>query len=81
MDTWFHVALVYDGETSRLSLYLDGELADEGATEGSLGTPAKNPVRVGTWHKTNQAYEGFVDDVKLYNVPRTPEQIRQSAKR
>ena len=81
MDAWFHVALVYDKETSKLSLYLDGELADEEATKGSLGTPAKNQVRVGTWYKTNQAYEGLIDELKLYNVPRTPEQIRQSAKR
>ena len=80
-DAWVHVALVYDEKSSKLRLYVDGELADEETTTGTLGTPAKNPVRVGTWHRTNQAYKGFIDEVKLYNVPRTSEQIRQSAKR
>jgi hypothetical protein len=67
---WIHAALVYDPGEASLSLYLDGMLADR-----AKGAPSPDmtwrQLRLGTWYKSNQAFRGEIDEVEVYDYPRT----------
>jgi hypothetical protein len=75
---WIHAALVHDPEEASLSLYLDGVLADR-----ARGVPppdmTRRQLRLGTWHKANQAFRGEIDEVEVYDYPRTGAAIAISA--
>jgi hypothetical protein len=78
---WCHVALVYDGGSAVARLYLNGQLVSE---EGNVSLPLQretHALRLGVWSTpANQAFRGNIDEVKLYDYPRTDDQIRRSSK-
>lgn len=77
-NVWTHAATVYDPFEASLTLYVDGEQADK-----AWGVPKPrfnmHRIRFGTWYKANQAFRGYLDDFKLYNYARSPQEIRDSA--
>ena len=73
--TWFHVALAYDRDRSNVSLYVNGELVDVQSNAPLPRAEFVNPFRVGTWYKSNQAFRGWVDEVKIYDYPLSPGEI------
>lgn len=80
MDQWYHATGVYDGET--VKLYLDGELAAEGAAGGPMTVPpdgtAHNTVigaDSGGNNEPAQYSSTKVDDVRLYSQPATDAQV------
>ena len=78
---WHHVAGVLDKDKS-MKLYVDGELAGEGeATNLIKGDPAQ-PMEVGLdgqtavgEYNTQLPFTGLIDEVRLYFLAATPEQI------
>ena len=72
---WAHYAGTYDGEHMRV--YVNGELAAEAEVPGKRISSTDNPVWIGS-----TGYEehtpGLLDDVQIWNVARTREQIRAS---
>lgn len=71
---WTHLAGTYDGE--QLLIYVDGELAGERALDGfSVGT-SDVPLRMGASHDAARHFSGLIDEVRLWNVARTEEDIR-----
>jgi hypothetical protein len=77
---WIHAALVHDPAEASLLVYLDGVLADR-----ARGAPAPEMtwrrLRLGTWHKANQAFRGEIDEVEVYDYPRAAAAIAASAAR
>lgn len=77
---WIHAALVHDPAEASLLVYLDGVLA-----ERTRGAPAPDMtwrrLRLGTWHKANQAFRGEIDEFEVYDYPRTGAAIAASAAR
>jgi len=71
---WYHVAAVKSGATRKL--YVNGK-------EVSLtGTPIdvaanSNGLRIGCYFEMRY-FQGMIDEVRIWNVARTPEQIRES---
>lgn len=80
-NIWRHVAVVHDPSTPKTVLYLDGVMVAASPEAPRLAGVFVNPLRLGTWHKANQAFRGFLDEVTLYDYTRTPEQIRAAAQR
>jgi hypothetical protein len=82
--TWYHAALVYDARANQARLYLDGQLVGDEPTPDGLSKkfPKKLPsgIRIGTWHKANQAYRGYIDDLKLYDYPRSARAIQETVR-
>ncbi len=79
-DVWMHAAIVYASSISKVQLYLDGSLVDEQEdAHPQFRQKFVNPFKVGTWYKKNEAFRGFVDDVKLYNYAKSPEEIATDA--
>ncbi|MFC1649698.1 LamG-like jellyroll fold domain-containing protein [Patescibacteria group bacterium] len=78
-QTWTHVAATFDG--TNVSIYVNGVL-DLGPTAKTVGTlNDAGDLTIG-WKSAadsaepyNSAFEGFIDDVRVYNYPRTASQV------
>lgn len=72
-NQWTHVAVTFDGTTRRH--YINGELASSWNEPGPL--PASTaPVRIGSDVQWEFTPEAAIDEVRLWNVARSTEQIR-----
>ena len=72
---WAHYAATYDGAT--MKVYINGELVAQRAEPGQRITATDNPVLIGTEGHT-LPLPGLIDEVQLWKVARTQEQIRHS---
>ncbi len=66
-NAWSYVALTYDGATLRL--YVNGTLAGTQAKTGAIAT-STNPLQIGGDSLYGQFFQGLIDEVRIYNVPR-----------
>jgi hypothetical protein len=70
-DTWYHFAVTYDGDKTRI--YLDGsrELElDDARNKGDI-TPSNNPLRIGNRISGGGSYfQGQMDDIRISNSAR-----------
>lgn len=73
---WHYIAGVYDGTTS--FVYVDGVLDTSAAKTNSLGAPAEN-LEIGRSYNETRWFNGLIDEVRLSNTARTPEEIKQNA--
>ena len=72
---WVHYAATYDG--AHMRVFVNGELAAEELVAGKRINSTANPVWIGaSGYRDHTA--ALIDDVQIWNVARTPEQIRQS---
>ena len=72
-DQWYHVAGVKQGTT--LTLYINGQQV---ATDNITGEPVHNqqPIVIGESPGfPGRAWDGFIDEVRIWNVARTPQEI------
>ena len=73
VDTWHHLAMVYDG--SEIRIYLDGELDGEVARKGDIN---ENEASVWIGKKANELIwlDGTLDELRILNVAISQEQIQ-----
>jgi hypothetical protein len=72
---WIHIAAVTDGTTRRH--YINGDLVFEGA-ETAPRSVSTRPLRIGSDLNWDFMAEGGIDDLRIWKVARTQEQIRQT---
>jgi hypothetical protein len=74
LDTWHHLAMVYDGDEVRI--YLDGELDGEVARKGDIN---QNDASVWIGKKANENIwlDGILDELRILNIAITEEQIQE----
>jgi hypothetical protein len=72
-DTWYFFALTYDGTT--LILYINAEEEASDTLSGTLQF-VDEPFRIGE-NPTGTDLDGKIDEVVLYDVPLTVDEIRQ----
>ena len=74
VDTWHHLAMVYDGKEIRI--YLDGELDGEVARKGDIN---KNDASVWIGKKAIESVwlDGTLDELRILNIAITQEQIQK----
>jgi glucose/arabinose dehydrogenase len=67
LNTWYHVAGVYDAAGQSLHIYLNGVL-DDGVLSGTVGTSQRNAaVNANIGRRTGGYYiRGTIDDVRIY---------------
>lgn len=68
--TWIHVGLVYDRRWSAARLYLDGRLVERVGVIHAPRLERQDSLRIGTWHRANQAFRGAIDEVRVYGYAR-----------
>jgi hypothetical protein len=73
---WHHVGLVYDMDTLHRLIYVDGVMVAEDTTVVA-GTLSDDGLHVGTSKDLDAEtfFSGLIDDVRIYNVALTAEQI------
>ena len=73
-DEWTHLALVYDGTS--LILYKNGEEVVRKPANGKLQQNNLS-VTIGSRWESSQSYRGVIDEVRLYNVALSQEEIKK----
>jgi hypothetical protein len=72
---WHHVAYVYDGSTH--ALYVDGSRIAEGTLTPNHRTPTT--AWIGTTDGTRDLYTGKLDEIRVWDLARSDEQIAAEA--
>ena len=77
LNTWYHVAAVYNAAARTLDIYVNGVL-DDGVLNGTVPGSQFDPnvsvsigKRSGGWY-----FNGTIDELRVYNVPLTQAQIQ-----
>ena len=72
-DTWYHIAFSYNGDISKLSLYLNGEFKQEYVT-----TYAKEGIA----STITLPYDGtrYINDFRIYDHCLSPKEVKEIAK-
>ena len=74
---WHHVAIVYDGDTDKHSLYVDGKLEAEETGSGAIYAATDAEFNIGVRYSLDQGYfHGEIDEVRLFAAAKTAAQIR-----
>jgi len=82
-NRWHHIAGVIDCKTRKMILYLDGRVVAR-ATYGSRIHQSRLPLRIGWCYENNSEfgyYHGMIDEVRIWNVARTQNEIRQNIRK
>jgi hypothetical protein len=74
-DVWVHIAAVTDGTTRKH--YINGNLVFQGPETAPPST-STNAFRIGSDTAYAFTVEGGIDDLRIWKVARTQEQIRQT---
>ena len=76
-NTWQHVAMVYNDTT--LKLYIDGtEVASMAIPVAYSLQNTVQPYRIGASGYGGEFFNGNIDDVRIWNVVKTPDQLAAS---
>ncbi|MEK7068108.1 MAG: LamG domain-containing protein, partial [Patescibacteria group bacterium] len=71
---WQHIAASYDANSNKVTIYVDG--AAKG-TSGALGSWGSAAFTRSVGGASAYYFDGSLDEVKIYNYARTPEEVRQ----
>ena len=74
INSWNHVALTYDSATTTMKLYINGVLVSQ---NNSVGQYSAANIQIGAFN-SGSVFNGNMDEVRIWNVARTTEQIRGS---
>ncbi len=68
LDTWQHVAAVYNESSSSVTFYVDGQEAGSSSYSTSPLDSSNDPLVIGIrGYDLNRAFDGIIDDVRVYN--------------
>jgi hypothetical protein len=75
VNNWKHYALVYNGQTQTIKLYIDGIEANTNQNNYNWdsNTNSTGSVTIGQWYN----YNGTIDDARIYNQELTQSQINK----
>jgi len=79
VDKWSHVACTYSSQNQSIKIYINGELVHDCHATGQIGSLTED-LRIGARvsEKYPEYMKGSIDEVRLWNVERTPTQIREN---
>lgn len=73
-NEWHHIAITYDNDT--LLFYIDGLIVDTLLTDSAITCDYESNFTIGKNEVLSRyGFEGMLDEIRLWNVARTPEQI------
>jgi len=72
-NKWYHVVAIHTGSTAYL--YVNGIAHSKSTTLTPTGAPGY-PVQIGGNTYANTYIDGLIDEVRIYNYARTPDEIR-----
>ncbi len=73
LNQWVHIVATFDNGT--MSIYVDGELKNTRVvTEATIGWTGTD-LEIGSFHDGSEPFEGFIDEVKIYNRALSAEEV------
>lgn len=79
LDTWHHVAATWQKSDGAMKLYIDGSLVDSSGS-GSHNNRISTNVRFGVLLSgVNAYYQGYMDDIRTYDVALDASQVASMA--
>jgi len=76
---WHHIAMTWQQDTiNGFISYLDGELVDQRNSSNTEIPNINANVFFGSSNGSTQFMSGFLDDIRIWNIARTNEQIREN---
>lgn len=73
-EQWYHAAGVYDG--SEVIIYVDG-VRNNGTNYAAGVFDSDNDIRFGTQWNEGGAFDGYLDDIRLYNTALTASELEE----
>ncbi len=73
--SWHHIAMVRAGTT--LSVYFDGAFDSSGTNPSVTYNCSVDEIRIGRWQQGSASYHGTIDELRVWNQPRSEEQLRE----
>jgi hypothetical protein len=73
LNTWTHVAATYDGEQTKI--YINGQLEKAADASGDL-LQNENDIYIGDYEFSDRHFSGLLDEVLLFNVALSEENIK-----
>ncbi|HOV30015.1 MAG TPA: LamG domain-containing protein, partial [Candidatus Dojkabacteria bacterium] len=74
---WNHIAIVRDLVNMKVNIYINGVLGNSKTVSMSAASVSPWPVYIGKGY-AGAPYIGNIDEVRISNIVRTPEEIRQA---
>jgi len=75
---WSHIAVVYNSATGDPFLYVNGQTDVIGTGFVGLNTTNTLPLRIGADQSAANAFNGNIDEVRVWNAMRTVTEIREN---
>ena len=67
-NTWYHLAIAYDGSTSTVSVYVDGSQAGSSYTlDTTYSQASQNETTIGLYGSSGYGWIGKIDQVRIFN--------------
>lgn len=79
INQWYHVAVTYDAGTNTMILYKDGVQVSTGNPVGSYSETVQYIGAYNDGSIISYLWDGQIDEVRIWNVVRTPTEIANSA--
>ncbi|MCI0495704.1 PKD domain-containing protein, partial [candidate division KSB1 bacterium] len=79
LTNWQHVAVTYDGNTNQVAMYINGvaqSLSQTRTPSGFVADHANENLMIGNNSTRGYTFDGIIDEVRIWNVVRTPEEIQ-----
>jgi hypothetical protein len=76
LGQWYHVAVSYDAVSQEMRLYKNGVLVDSALSVANFDSG--NNLRLGSFNDAQNLMDGNLDEVRIWNVVRTPGQIKDN---
>jgi len=73
-NEWIYLTLTYDG--SKIRIYKDSKFLTDANQSGNVDTTA-DPLYIGAYNDANYFVNGIIDEVKIYTVALSEEEIRK----
>jgi hypothetical protein len=81
LGTWYHVAFVFTGASSKYQFFVDGNQVGSDQTGTAAGlVDANNSLIIGAYNASSPSfyYDGVMDEVRIWNIVRTPTEINNN---
>ena len=75
VNTWYHVAMVYDG--TNIMNYINAVGENVQSLSGTMATSDQN-VLLGKWYTDSEYLDGYLDEVRVWNIARTQSEIEST---
>ncbi len=81
LNEWHHITGVIDSQNDSIKLYINGSEVGQKDYKGEESVHESTlPLRIGSSHEdireTHATFTGLIDEVSIWNIPLTPEQIQ-----